>query len=285
MKVFEHIEPLVAYLSSFSNSKKIGFVPTMGALHQGHLNLIQQSKSENQLTICSIFINRIQFNNENDFIKYPKTVESDIKLLSEAGCDCLFIPDQETVFPKDYVYKIYDLGRIETILEGLHRPGHFQGVCNVVDRLIEIIQPNKLYLGLKDLQQCKVIEKMLALNQQHKFVDLVLCETIRNESGVALSSRNKRLSDDGLVKALNLIKTLHFAKAQIKQVETKIDLNILTQTCIEMIMNGGFESVDYFSFVNKNFEPIESISKASNHIYILTAANIEGVRLIDNIIA
>ena len=254
MKIFEQIEPLVNYLSSFSDCNKIGFVPTMGALHQGHLNLIQQSKQENQLTVCSIFINRIQFNNEQDFIKYPKTVESDIYLLSEAGCDCLFMPDQEIVFPKDYVYKIYDLGSLETILEGLHRPGHFQGVCNVVDRLIDIVQPDKLYLGLKDLQQCKVIEKMLALNQQHKFVDLVLCETIRNESGLALSSRNKRLSDDGLVKALNLIKTLHFAKVQIKQGETKIDLNILAQTCIEMMMNGGFESVDYFSFVNKNGE-------------------------------
>jgi pantoate--beta-alanine ligase len=284
MKIFEQIEPLVNYLSSFSNCNKIGFVPTMGALHQGHLNLIQQSKQDNQLTVCSIFINRIQFNNEQDFIKYPKTVELDIKLLCDAGCDCLFIPEQETVFPKEYVYKMYDLGSLETMLEGLHRPGHFQGVCNVVDRLIDIVQPDKLYLGLKDLQQCKVIEKMLALDQLNKSVDLVLCETIRNESGLALSSRNKRLSADGLIKALDLIKTLHFAKDQIKQSETKLDLNILSQTCIELILLDGFESVDYFSFLNQKFEPVESISKEFEPLYILTAATIEGVRLIDNTI-
>jgi len=284
MKIFEQIEPLVNYLSSFSNAIKIGFVPTMGALHQGHLNLIQQSKQENQLTVCSIFINRIQFNNVQDFIKYPKTVESDVKLLIEAGCDCLFIPDQETVFPKAYVYKIYDLGSLETILEGLHRPGHFQGVCNVVDRLIDIVQPDKLYLGLKDLQQCKVIEKMLTLIKLNKPVDLVLCETIRNENGLALSSRNKRLSEVGLIKALILIKTLHFAKDQIKKSDTNLDLNILSQTCIELILQGGFESVDYFSFLNQQFEPVESISKEFEPMYILTAATIEGVRLIDNTI-
>lgn len=284
MKIFEQIEPLVNYLSSFSDCNKIGFVPTMGALHQGHLNLIQQSKHENQLTVCSIFINRIQFNNEQDFIKYPKTIESDINLLNEAGCDCIFIPDQETLFPKEYVYKIYDLGSLETILEGLHRPGHFQGVCNVVDRLIDIVQPDKLYLGLKDLQQCKVIEKMLTLIELNKPVDLVLCETIRNENGLALSSRNKRLSADGLTKALILIKTLHFAKDQLKKSDTNLDLNILSQTCIEMILQGGFESVDYFSFLNQQFEPLESISKGFEPLYILTAATIEGVRLIDNTI-
>lgn len=284
MKVFENIEPLKAYLSSLEKGTSIGFVPTMGSLHKGHLELIKNSKQTNQVTVCSIFINKIQFNIEEDYIKYPRNKELDMTLLTEANCDCLFIPSLETVFSKNYNYKNYNLGPIESILEGTHRPGHFQGVCNVVERLIEIINPTKLYLGLKDLQQCKVIEKMLSLNQLEDAIKIEFCETIRNQNGLALSSRNERLSEKGLVNAQALSKTLRYAKEQIFMNDEPIHISLLEQKCINMIKEKGFESVDYFSFVDHHFHPIEQKSNPKKPVYILTAAIIEGVRLIDNII-
>lgn len=284
MKVFENIEPLKVYLSSLEKGTSIGFVPTMGSLHKGHLELIKKSKQTNQITVCSIFINKIQFNIEEDYIKYPRNNELDTSLLTEENCDCLFIPSPETVFPNNYVYKKYELGTIESILEGTHRPGHFQGVCNVVERLIDIINPTKLYLGLKDLQQCKVIEKMLSLNQLEDVIKIEFCETIRNQNGLALSSRNERLSEKGLVNAQALSKTLQYAKEQILMNDEPTHISLLEQKCINMITEKGFESVDYFSFVDYLFHPIEQKSNPKKPAYILTAAIIEGVRLIDNII-
>jgi len=284
MKVFENSESLLGYLNSLNKYTSIGFVPTMGALHEGHLHLVKKSKQENQLTVCSIFINKIQFNNEADYLKYPKNYEQDVELLKQVDVDCLFIPTQEVVFPNNYTYKKYDLGTIENILEGLHRPGHFQGVCNVVDRLIQIINPTKLYLGLKDLQQCKVIEKMIELNQLQDNIEIVFCETIRFDNGLALSSRNQRLSEEGLIKAQVLIKTLRYAKEQVLFTKNSLDFNLLTQECTKMILNNDFDSVDYFSFLDQNFDPFVLKSNLYTPSFILTAANIEGVRLIDNII-
>lgn len=282
MEIVENIHALTSYLGSVNMHKSIGFVPTMGALHEGHLNLIKASKLNGDLTICSVFVNKIQFNNEEDYIKYPRTIDQDINLLKQAGCDCLFIPSQEVVFPSDYEYETFDIGHIEHILEGFYRPGHFQGVCNVVNRLINLIHPNKLYLGIKDLQQCKVIEKMIHLKQYKPTVELVYCTTTRNNKGLALSSRNKRLSNDAQEKALILIETLQSAKEQIRNNSNQ--LHAINQWAIDAILNHGFESVDYFEFVNQNFELIDHHSTEQTPAFILTAATIEGVRLIDNII-
>ena len=255
----------------------------MGALHEGHLALVEKSIQENDLTVCSIFVNKIQFNLEEDFAKYPRTLEEDIKLLESIGCNCLFVPDQQSIYPEGYELKKYNLGDIENFLEGFYRPGHFQGVCNVVHRLLDIIQPHRLYLGLKDYQQCKVIEKMTQLTSLDKRVALKFCETIRNEDGLALSSRNKRLSMNGLNKATALSKILNSAKEKILAAEKEVDLILLGQESIQNILKNGFDSVDYFAFVNENFESIDSTSKNNQPITILTAATIEGVRLIDNI--
>ena len=283
MKIFEQIDSLIAYLNEQNQNNTVGFVPTMGALHEGHLALVEKSIQENDLTVCSIFVNKIQFNLEEDFAKYPRTIEEDIQLLESIGCNCLFVPDQQTIYPEEYALKAYNLGNIERVLEGLYRPGHFQGVCNVVHRLIGIIQPHQLYLGLKDYQQCKVIEKMIHLTSYDKRVDLKFCETIRNENGLALSSRNKRLSMNGLNKATALIKILTQAKERILASENDIDLTLISQESTQNILENGFDSVDYFAFVNENFELIQTKSNNNQPLTILTAATIEGVRLIDNI--
>lgn len=282
MEIVENIHALTSYLHSANMHKAIGFVPTMGALHEGHLNLIKASKLNGDLTICSVFVNKIQFNNEEDFNKYPRTIDQDINLLKQAGCDCLFIPSQEVVFQSNYEYETFDIGHIEHILEGFYRPDHFQGVCNVVNRFINLIHPNKLYLGIKDLQQCKVIEKMIHLKQYKPTVELVYCATTRNNKGLALSSRNKRLSDDAQEKALILIETLQSAKEQIHINSHQLDT--IKQSAIDAILNHGFESVDYFEFVNQDFELIDHHITEQAPAFILTAATIEGVRLIDNII-
>lgn len=283
MKIFKEIDLLLAYINGHNQNKSIGFVPTMGALHEGHLALVEKSIQENDLTVCSIFVNKIQFTFEEDFAKYPRTLEEDIKLLENIGCNCLFVPDQQTIYPEEYALKAYNLGEIEHVLEGLYRPGHFQGVCNVVNRLLDIIQPHQLYLGLKDYQQCKVIEKMTHLTSIDKRVELKFCETIRNHEGLALSSRNKRLSMNGLNKATALIKILNQAKERIITAEKEVDLTLLGQESTQEILENGFDSVDYFAFANENFELIHSISNNNQPLTILTAATIEGVRLIDNI--
>lgn len=283
MKIFEQIDLLIAYLNEQNQNKSVGFVPTMGALHEGHLALVEKSIQENALTVCSIFVNKIQFTFEEDFAKYPRTLEEDIKLLESIGCNCLFVPNQDTIYPEGYALKSYNLGDIEHVLEGLYRPGHFQGVCNVVHRLLDIVQPHQLYLGLKDYQQCKVIEKMTLLTSLDKRVAIKLCETIRNEDGLALSSRNKRLSMNGLNKATALSKILNQAKERILATTDEEDLTLLGQESTQKILENGFDSVDYFAFVNENFEFIHSTLNNNHPITILTAATIEGVRLIDNI--
>lgn len=283
MKIFEQIDLLKAYINEQNQNKSVGFVPTMGALHEGHLALVEKSIQENDLSVCSIFVNKIQFTFEEDFAKYPRTLEVDIKLLESIGCNCLFVPNQDTIYPEGYALKAYNLGDIEHVLEGLYRPGHFQGVCNVVHRLLDIIQPHRLYLGLKDYQQCKVIEKMTHLTLLDKRVALKFCATIRNEDGLALSSRNKRLSLNGLNRATALSKILNQAKERILAAEKEVDLTLLGQESTQNILENGFDSVDYFAFVNENFELIQTIPNNNQPITILTAATIEGVRLIDNI--
>src|SRR5215212_8351624 len=164
MIIFKTPDALSGHINQQKKSgKKIGFVPTMGALHEGHLSLIGVAKKPNDLTICSIFVNPTQFNNPEDFKLYPVTIEKDIEQLIRAGCDILFLPSVDEMYPAGHSKKHYPLGRIETILEGYYRPGHFQGVCQIVDRLLDIVRPDNLYLGQKDFQQCMVIRKLLQL--------------------------------------------------------------------------------------------------------------------------
>ncbi|HVZ96817.1 MAG TPA: pantoate--beta-alanine ligase, partial [Chitinophagaceae bacterium] len=166
--------------------RSVGFVPTMGALHEGHISLIKQSKKKTGLTVCSIFVNPVQFNNAEDFEKYPSTIENDILLLEENGCDILFVPSEREMYPDESSkHKQYALGYLEEILEGKFRPGHFQGVCLVVEKLLNIVRPDILFLGQKDYQQCLVIKKLVRLMGSR--VKVKIEPIIREKNGLAMS--------------------------------------------------------------------------------------------------
>jgi pantoate--beta-alanine ligase len=196
MILFKTIADLTVYLDNKRNTPcSIGFVPTMGALHAGHLSLVEHSKKNTNVTVCSIFINPTQFNDPNDFAKYPVTLEQDLLLLEKAGCDIVFLPAVTEMYPAGTTAtRHFELGHLETILEGKYRPGHFQGVCQVVHRLLEIVQPTALFLGRKDYQQCMVIKKLIGLAEWNISLDII--PTLREASGLALSSRNLRLPED-----------------------------------------------------------------------------------------
>jgi pantoate--beta-alanine ligase len=253
----------------------IGFVPTMGALHQGHISLLGRCRAECDLSICSIFVNPTQFNEQSDFTNYPRNLESDLKLLEANGCDIAFIPDEKEVYPEPDQTK-YHLNGLMNKLEGAHRPGHFNGVASVVKRLFELVQPHCAYFGLKDYQQFLVIKK---LNEKYGLgVEVVGCEIIRDEQGLALSSRNSRLSAQGKQTALALSKSLKQAEKYAYQLDTK-QLQALGQK--ELNETPGLE-LEYFDVVNA--DDLESTDKgdSTQRRIALTAAWVEGVRLIDN---
>lgn len=255
---------------------RIGFVPTMGALHEGHLALIKTSKSQNDYTVCSIFINPTQFNNAADFEKYPITLEQDINLLEAAGCDLLFLPSVAEMYPVGEPVMHYDLGALENILEGKYRPGHFQGVCRIVDKLLDDTKPHTLYLGQKDYQQYMVVRKMTSLrNHQLK---IQLCDTLREPNGLAMSSRNMRLSEADKQKAGALIDTLR----KIEQALHTGDTSILLQDAKSFLTSLGFE-VDYVAIASaEDLAPVADWD-GEQKLVALVAATLSEVRLIDNI--
>jgi len=278
MVIFKNAGQVVDFLSGLKKKDKgLGFVPTMGALHNGHISLIQTSKEQNDVTVCSIFINPAQFNNPEDFKRYPVTLEKDIELLIQSGCDLLFLPSAEQIYPPGYQKKIYPLGNIETILEGLYRPGHFQGVCEVMDRLLEIIQPHRLYLGQKDYQQCMVVRRLIELSGKQNQIELVVEPTIREEDGLAMSSRNLRLSEEERAKAPVINKTLSYIKDNLGQ----LPLKTLRNSAKTRLESEGF-IVDYVEIADAY--TLETFRGQSKKLVALVAASINNVRLIDNMI-
>jgi pantoate--beta-alanine ligase len=261
--------------SEKKNGKTTGFVPTMGALHEGHMSLIERSLEENDVTVCSIFVNPTQFNNKTDFEKYPKTTVQDVQMLEEAGCHILFLPDVEEIYPTGFAPEHYELGELENILEGSYRPGHFQGVCMVVERLLTLVPSTTLYLGKKDYQQCMVIQKLIELKSIP--TRLVLCETKREIDGLAMSSRNMRLSPEERKLSTNIFEALTFMKNQL-ELKPLIEIEELAKQKLEL---AGFE-VDYVRITDARLQEIEK--KEKNSIIIgLIAATINGIRLIDNL--
>lgn len=261
MLIVQTQKELKCELKKYSN-KSIGFVPTMGALHQGHISLINKSKVIANITVCSIFVNPTQFNNKNDFEKYPVTIEQDIDLLNSVDCDILFLPSVIEIYSDGLELKEkYNLGFIENVLEGKFRPGHFQGVCQVVDKLLQMVMPKYLIMGAKDYQQCMVIQKLLQLKKEYNKINLIISSTVREESGLAKSSRNKRLSETSLIIAATIFKTLNFVK-----------INLYNNRVISVLQEGsqqlhyaGFEKVDYIAIADANtFEILDSINKKQN---------------------
>lgn len=259
---------------------KIGFVPTMGALHPGHLSLIDFSRKENAITVASIFVNPTQFNEPKDFEKYPVTIEKDIDLLEKAGCNALFLPSVSEIYPDGTKAVIkYDLGFLETILEGKFRQGHFQGVCMVVHRLLEIVQPDQLYLGQKDFQQCMVISELVKLTGKKNKIMVKVCPTLRENDGLAMSSRNMRLNETERKKAVTIYQCLTTIKENLKPG----DLQPLKENARLMLEKKGFR-VDYVEIADATTLKSADEWDGKQKLVALIAAFLNEVRLIDNML-
>jgi pantoate--beta-alanine ligase len=257
-----------------------GFVPTMGALHEGHLSLIQTAKKENGRVICSIFVNPTQFNDPADYQKYPITIDNDVHLLQRAGCDVLFLPSVEEIYPDGTsAVSHFDIGYLDTILEGKYRPGHFQGVCMVINRLLNITGPATLYLGQKDFQQCMVIKKLLETTRMSESVQVKICPTLREKDGLAMSSRNMRLNVTDRQKANAIFQALTFIKNNLKPG----NIGSLKESAALQLSNAGFK-VDYLEITDAvSLQPIDQWNGRSQ-IVALAAAFLGEVRLIDNML-
>jgi pantoate--beta-alanine ligase len=279
MIIFKHPKDLQSYIQNGAiDPNSIGFVPTMGALHKGHISLIQTARVENSLVVASIFVNPTQFTDQLDFEKYPSTIESDILKLEHSGCDILFLPSVADIYPNGITAnQQYNLGHLDTILEGKYRPGHFQGVCQIVHLLLQIISPGKLYLGQKDYQQCLVIKKMISL--LHIGTSVIICPTQREPDGLAMSSRNVRLTSIEREKATYIFKMLNYINENSKAE----DLEKLEQIVQNKLTEQGFK-VEYVAIADQlTLENIQFRDKPSTPVALI-AAYINQVRLIDNLI-
>lgn len=255
----------------------IAFVPTMGALHNGHLQLVRAAKAKGHRVVVSIFVNPTQFNDASDFAQYPTSTEQDILLLETVGTDLLMLPSVATVYPNGTLQKAaYPLGHLDELWEGEHRPGHFQGVCQVVHRLLKMIQPGHLYMGQKDYQQCKVVQCLLS--QFSLQVQLTIVPTIREESGLAMSSRNRRLDAQQLQQATTISQQLRHMAANAYT----SPLTMLRNQAAEALLQAGFNKVDYIGFAHAHtLQPLHQALPGVPMV-ILVAAWLGKVRLIDN---
>lgn len=279
MIIYKSASDLSSHLSELSRkNNSLGFVPTMGALHQGHLSLVEHSKKKCNITIASIFVNPTQFNDPSDFAKYPVTLDNDLFLLEKSGCDIVFLPPVNEIYPGGTeLAHTYNIGRLETLLEGQYRPGHFQGVCQVVDRLLEIVNPSVLFLGQKDYQQCMVIRELIRLTGRK--IETVIVPTVREVSGLAMSSRNMRLSEQDKTKAKAIYEGLTYIKTAI----SKGPVSVLVEEVSRRLTAAGFEEIDYISIADAaTLEPID-VWDGKTPLVALAAAFIGGIRLIDNL--
>lgn len=259
--------------------RAIGFVPTMGALHPGHISLIEESRKQSDFTVCSIFVNPTQFNDPADFARYPITIDKDIESLEKAGCDLLFLPAVSGIYPDHPPRSVhYELGYLENLLEGRYRPGHFQGVCMVVDRLLTIVEPDHLFLGQKDYQQCMVIRRLLELTGRVDAIALHICPTLREKDGLAMSSRNMRLNEADRKTAAVIYQALSALKSQLRPG----DLTGLKMQATQRLAGAGFRT-DYVEIADaRTLEPVSNWD-GQQRIVALAAAFLGEVRLIDNL--
>jgi pantoate--beta-alanine ligase len=278
MVIFKMAADLQAFLQT--EQRPVGFIPTMGALHAGHMSLISAARSDGFLTVCSIFVNPTQFNDREDFEKYPRSTEEDIALLLDAACDVLFLPSEEEIYPQGpQAVPSYEFGQLETVLEGAQRPGHFRGVGQVVARLLEIVQPQRLYLGQKDWQQCLIVRKLIALMGKQDEIELEIGSTVREPDGLAISSRNRRLTEPQRALAAVIYQCL-------VSIQTKAAAGswpVMQKECTELLRAKGFEP-EYVALAKADtLEPLEEFSPAQPTAALI-AARIGKVRLIDNML-
>ncbi len=277
MEIFTDIHKFRLYIKQVRHDdKSIGFVPTMGALHQGHLELVKKSIQQNDVTICSIFVNPTQFNNPTDFEDYPRDANTDLSLLKANNCDAVFLPSDAIMYEKDGIIN-FDFGYLENIMEGKFRPGHFKGVGLIVAKLFNLACPDRAYFGTKDLQQLTIIKK---LKQELLYnIDIVPVKTVREPDGLAMSSRNRLLSKEERTQALDLYKALTTAKKQLLEGEhvTSVQKHIqhffATESKIEL---------EYFEIVNTSDLIKITQIPMEKEVSLCIAGQLGKVRLIDN---
>jgi pantoate--beta-alanine ligase len=266
-----------AIRKQISEGKAIGFVPTMGALHEGHLTLIKQASWENDFVVVSIFVNPIQFNNPEDLAKYPRTLEEDLRKLEDTGCNLVFAPSVSEMYPEPDT-TLFDFGQLDKVMEGKFRPGHFNGVAIVVKKLLEIVMPNKAYFGEKDFQQLTIIKKMVSMFEMP--VEIVPCPIVREPDGLAMSSRNTRLTEEERAEA----PVIHKALSSIKENYSWFIPDGVKQLVRGEIQENQYFRVEYVDIVDtETLLPFEDWTDVE-HAVVCVAAFIGNVRLIDNII-
>jgi pantoate--beta-alanine ligase len=280
MLVFKQVSDLQKHLNSLKNKGlQIGFIPTMGALHRGHVSLIDRSRSSCDVTVASIFVNPTQFNDPKDLEKYPRPISKDIEMLTEAGCHILFLPSVEEVYPNGMAStQKFNFGKLDKVLEGTFRPGHFDGMAQVVHRLLDIVKPNKLFMGQKDFQQQAIVGSLI---QQTKLpTELITCAIMRDEDGLAMSSRNVRLTPEDRAVAPLIHKTLQEASDMVgdyspSEIQKQISAKLRAETRFKL---------EYFEITDgRTLLPIR-LFEDTDYAVALIAVWVGEVRLIDNIV-
>lgn len=278
MKIIRLKTELQTEIESFKSAgKSIGFVPTMGALHDGHKALVLQSVAENDICIVSIFVNPTQFNNISDLEKYPRNLERDAQMLEEAGCQLIFAPDSSEIYDNEELNNqfSFDFGGLDTVMEGKFRPGHFNGVVQIVSKLFQLVQPDKAYFGEKDFQQLAIIHRMA--NKMNFNTIIVDCPIVRETSGLAMSSRNERLTDDQRKKAVEISKVLF----ESRNFASQLSPSALSQWVVDNINKVDGLEVEYFEIANST--TLQSLKSWSKPAVGCIAVFCGEVRLIDNI--
>jgi len=278
MKIFKLKSDLQSYLVDLRDRKTISFVPTMGALHEGHMSLIESAKQNSDIVICSIFVNPTQFNKPDDLLKYPRNNEVDIQILEDFDCDVLYLPEVIDLYNNNEKAKVFDFNSLDKFMEGSGRKGHFNGVATIIEKLFRIIKPNIAFFGLKDLQQLQIIKhitKQLSLP-----IEIIGVETKREKSGLAMSSRNSLLSEIERGKSMLISETLNF----IKDNSTILSIDELRNQSIKKFKNQNFIDLEYLEIVSLNtLQPISKLGDKNTNAACISAS-ISSVRLIDNII-
>ncbi len=287
MLLFKRIQDIENHLKGLKRmGLSIGFVPTMGALHQGHLSLLKNAQKRTKITVCSIFINPTQFNDPADFDKYPVTIEKDIEQLLENGCDILFLPSVKEMYPGGFENKTrIDFGFLAQTLEGEHRPGHFDGMAQIVEKLLRVVKPDMLFMGLKDYQQQLIVGELI--RKRRLPVALVPLPTLREKDGLAMSSRNVRLDKVARRTSLGLSKVLAGVKQEIiksrKTSKTQVEmLDAIQRKALTKLSNMKGVEVEYLQIRNANTLALPQ--KKTEKLVALVAAKVGGVRLIDNVL-
>ncbi|AKD57511.1 pantoate--beta-alanine ligase [Spirosoma radiotolerans] len=278
MHRFDTVSALRHHLNSLRSEKTIGFVPTMGALHEGHITLIDAARSANDVVVSSIFVNPTQFNNPDDLARYPRTLEEDCQKLAAAGCEVVFAPSVAEMYPEPTTLRL-NFGDLETVMEGAFRPGHFNGVGTVVAKLFNIVQPDKAYFGQKDLQQVAVIRRLV--RDLSFCVELVRCPTVRESDGLAMSSRNRNLTDTEREQATALFKALTLAHDLLVEGHSTAQ----AKAAVTGFFTGNSHfRLEYVEIVNADTLQLASEVLAPGQTAICLAAHLGKVRLIDNLV-